>query len=341
MQRYAKSVIGKRLPEIFVNPEIGLSGRALDTLEITSDSGLESLDFTGKDGLASRPNLTMRNRSKFLTNRLVFHLMQLKSYNEEKYRDTYYCSNTILVDKGVAKSKFCKRRWCTICNRIRTADLIQKYMPTVESWEQKQFVTLTVKNMPVDELGISLSKMQQDFVKIKDNLRKNYGTKLIGIRKLEITYNRFSNEYHPHFHLITSKDHSDFVINKWLEHNPTAERVGQDARKADKNSCFELFKYFTKLTSNSSKDKSITAEALDNIFQSIDGRRTFQTFGFVPHKIMTPAEYIESGAEQMLDLEEFVWNNKIHNWISKEGEIISDFEVRDLATSSKIHTWIS
>ncbi len=321
--------------------ELYNSKSSLDTLELTSDYGPEDLDFAGKSGIGSRQNLTRRNQSKFLTNRLMFHLMKLGSGNESRYRDTYYCSNTILVDGGVAKSKFCKRRWCTICNRIRTADLVQKYMPTVDSWQDKRFLSLTVKNMPRENLSFSLNKMQADFVKIKDNLRKNYNTKLVGIRKLEITYNRQADEYHPHFHLITSRDHSDFIINKWLEHNPTAKIDCQDSRPANKDSCFELFKYFTKLTSNSSKDKTITAEALDTIFSSVDGRRTFQTFGFIPHKIMTPVEYQESGAEQIVDLEEFHWNKTIHNWMSKEGELLTDFDVRKMAPLNKINTWIN
>ncbi len=66
---------------------------------------------------------------------------------------------------------------------------------------------------------------------------------------------------------------SDHIIRKWLKEFPDA----QDSRTADDHSCIKLFKYFTKLTSNSRKDPVITTHVLD-------GMRMFQPFGFVAHK---------------------------------------------------------
>lgn len=319
------------------------SGTSLDTLEITSDLVPETLDFTGI-GKASEGNLLRRNASKHFSGALMMRLCQLESPLESRYRDTYYCSHQLLVDHThkAVKAKFCKRRWCVVCNRIRTADLITKYMPTLDSWEDRQFVTLTIKNMAAPEMGKALTKMLTDFVKIKDNLRKNYNTKLVGVRKLEITYNRAANEYHPHFHLITSENNNAQIIESWLRLNPAASIAAQDGRPADINSCFELFKYFTKLTSNSSKDKTITAEAIDTIFQEVIGRRTFQSFGFIPKKEMTEDELEKSGAVKFIINDYYKWEETVKTWVSPEGELAVNYvpDQRTIERTKNIRTWI-
>jgi len=345
MQRYVENVFHKGINELFGKPSIALSGAGLDTLEITSDYDADSLDFSGINGKSTSDNILRRNTSKHFSSVLMMKLCELKSPNESKYRDTYYCSHNLIVDNqaGTCKSKFCKRRWCVVCNRIRTADLVSKYMPTLDTWDEKQFVTLTIPNPNKNALPGALSGMYKNFVKMKDNLRKNYSTKLVGVRKLEITYNREMNNYHPHFHLITDTNQGEKIIDQWLRLNPDAKAIAQDYRPANKDSCFELFKYFTKLTSNSSRDKSITAEAIDWIFQNVDGIRTFQTFGFVPHREMTPVEFAESGVLEYIANEEFRWQQSANTWISPEGELLVDYKPtrQTIERTQNIRTWIA
>lgn len=301
---------------------------SLDTLEITSESSpnlaeIEDFEFEG-DGSADIRNLVKRNASKYLNNWLVLKLIDTKSELEKKYWDSYHCSQNIRVEGAIAKSSFCKNRWCMICNRIRTAELIYKYMPTVSTWKDKQFITLTIKNPTGEDLHNSLEDMRKAFVKIKDKLRKQ-GIKLVGIRKLEITYNRHANTYHPHYHIITKSNFSNQIISGWLSEFPTARREAQDSRTADENSCFELFKYFTKITSNSSKDDFITATALDTIFRNIQGKRTFQSFGFVPHKEIDPRLREES--EEISEAILFNWKKDLHTWINLEtGESLTGWQ---------------
>lgn len=302
------------------NIQIALSG-ALDTLEITSEFQPDFLHLTKKSSLEKRA------RSKYLNSHLSRKLSDLNSPLKDQYWDTYYCSHIIEVSENGIISKFCKKRWCIICNRIRTADLLQKYLPTLESWTEKTFLTLTIPNCLDSDLVNTMNLMLKNFSKIKDLCRKE-GKNLIGIRKLEITYNRRRNDYHPHYHLILENSKNcKKIIKNWLRHFPQAERNAQDYRPADQNSCFELFKYFTKLTSNSSKDSVITVRALDHIFQSLLGVRTFQPFGFIPHKANKPAESIQNEIEKFTDAEFYKYQKNLATWLNSDtGEILTDYE---------------
>ncbi|MCU0325571.1 MAG: protein rep [Spirosomaceae bacterium] len=304
-----------------------------NTLEITSELQSEIEEFN-RDGWVG-DTLLRRAKSKFLNVTLMDKMTRIQSPLMQSYQDTYFCSHQITVTDNKAKSCFCKKRWCIICNRIRTAQLIQAYMPTLDTWVQKTFLTLTIKNVPKEKLKGSLSEMYKTFSLIKDIERKR-GFKLVGIRKLECTYNRQSDEYHPHYHIIlNNSDRSEIIINEWLERFQTADRKGQDFRPADKDSCFELFKYFTKLSSNSKKDNTITVNALDNIFQSITGVRTFQPFGFIANKLEPPPENITLG-EQSFDIQEYQYNTKQNDWINPNtGEFLTNYEINQNEKSFK------
>jgi plasmid rolling circle replication initiator protein Rep len=299
-----------------------------NTLGITSEfSGFEpteSINFVGSASVGQ--NLQKRAKSKYLNCILMAKMADLKSPLADKYWKTYYCSHQIEVKNDKAKSNFCSMRWCMICNRIRTATLIQTYMPTLDTWHSKSFITLTVPNCEAENLTSTLKTMYESFTKIKDIERKR-GYKLKGLRKLECTFNRDENNFHPHYHLIVDNpERNKIIIDEWLTRFPSASRSGQNFKKADNNSCFELFKYFTKLTSNSSKDKSLTTSALDTIFQSIQGVRTFQPFGFIAHKIEPPPDNTLLKENDDLEFEIYNYQKQITDWLSTEtGELLTNY----------------
>jgi hypothetical protein len=66
--------------------------------------------------------------------------------------------------------------------------------------------------------------------------------------RLEYTYNAYTDEYHPHFHLVVANaDSPRLLVLRWLERHPEAADVkGQDLRARDNgNLAREMFKYFT------------------------------------------------------------------------------------------------
>jgi hypothetical protein len=136
-----------------------------------------------------------------------------------------------------------------------------------------------------------------------------------GIRKLECTYNDKENNFHPHFHLIVDGyDTAKMFVDRWLqrcqEQNIKADKKAQHIQKADENSTKELFKYTTKLVTSTKTDRAIYLPALDVIFQSMYGKRTFQPFGNV-RMVKEDIEEIQSQEYDIPIVEHaiYVWND--------------------------------
>ena len=134
----------------------------------------------------------------------------------------------------------------------------------------------------------------QIHAKLKKQYQRNKREKVMGLRKLECTYNPTRNDYHPHYHLIIKgKRNAEDFLNEWLSRVPKTSYKAQDLRPADNKSSKELFKYFTKVVTTVKdkkgevKDRKIYADAMDVIFNDIKGKRTFQNFGFKAPKVIS------------------------------------------------------
>tara|TARA_R110000803_G_C11950079_1_gene317595 strand:+ start:171 stop:1142 length:972 start_codon:yes stop_codon:yes gene_type:complete len=245
----------------------------LDTLEVTSDL------FKSKSH-ETLYNSTLRKGSTIST---LFKLIDVSNplWNK-KYWKAFHCKNILLQDGDKLKGSLCRKRWCQTCNRVKTAELINAYSKPLQSLQQEDalyFVTLTTKTVKAGKLKDEIKKRYEAFTRIKDNLRKNYAIKLVGARKLEVTYNEQSNEYHPHFHFIQKGlKESELLLKLWLEQFPNASNKAQDIRLIDANNSDNLVEVFKYATKQCVKDEA-SAMALNNIYIAIDGKRTFQTYG--------------------------------------------------------------
>jgi hypothetical protein len=173
---------------------------------------------------------------------------------------------------------------------------------------------------------------------IQDNWRKQNKPTLRGLRKLECTYNVNRNDYHPHFHfIIDNKITANNLIINWLKYYPDANILAQDERDAD--NYLELFKYFTKLTSNAGKKfengtKVIDAwhypEALDLIFKAIDKIRIIQPMGGIRIVSEEIDELISEVMDETLNDPKnydsmYIWGE--NNWFDPyTGELFSSFK---------------
>ena len=226
------------------------------------------------------------------------------------------CGEWIKIVNGVVTSHFCGNRFCLVCNRIRTAKLINGYKRPLESLPDLQFVTLTIVNCNQNELADTIRAMYRSFYKAKDNLRKQ-GFKVLGIRKLEITFNDVQNTYHPHFHcIISGQIQGVAMIDEWLRINKTSISYAQDIQNADNNAVMELFKYFTKLKSNNSYSQNISILALKNIIFAIRGVRIFQPFGVK----MDKNTYQKPVIEDIEHHDVYYWRGS--NWVNQENKPI-------------------
>jgi hypothetical protein len=249
---------------------------------------LEQLrNSTSKTTLA---NYQKRAKAKYVQQPFIKALIKLDSNYKSKYESTENCSSVMIQTGNTITSRYCKHRWCRICNRIRTGKLINGYKNPINAMSEKRFVTLTIPNCKAEDLRNCIDTMNKNIRLIQDLRRKKKQPLINCIRKLECTYNPDENTFHPHFHFILEGEQTGKeLIEEWLKRYPKATHKAQDERIADNPQ--ELFKYFAKLTSKSKNDTIIIKgkkakrqeyhypEAMDFIFQTIEGMRIIQPMG--------------------------------------------------------------
>lgn len=249
----------------------------------------------------------------------------------------YYCNSVLQQEDQELKSSYCKSRFCLVCNSIKTANLINGYVPELEKMKEPQFLTLTIKAVGDRQLRMSINKMLKDFRTINQTLTKLHKIKLSAIRKLECNHNDKYNTYNPHFHLIIDGlGHAQLVQNMWLKLNPRSKEVAQNIRPADLNSMKELFKYATKIISKG----SINAFALDVIYTALKNKRVIQPIGI--KKFVDEDEREKVVYEKLTsDSAVWAWNDKHFDWFNLEtGECLTYFkpdkEIKTLYERSEI-----
>jgi hypothetical protein len=319
------------------------SGRPLDKLAQLgtrpSETGAaavveDDLRLTKNAKFSAKENFGKRARVKFLTEAMAVGLANVpESKLTKSYWNTFYCSS-ILQKKGDSLTgKYCKNRWCLVCCRIRSAQLIKQYAPVLESWSDKHLVTLTVPNCSGADLEATMKQMKAGFNRIRDtinkqHLRKQRASPLVALRKLEATNNPERNDFHPHFHLVVPDLATGNELRAaWLFQFPSAKWSGQDVRPANGGAAHELFKYFTKLVTSKSKERFIRLEPLNTIFEAIAGQRTFQAYGIPKTVEVLSDEEADALAEELNIDAVFEWVQSQADWIDKEtGEMLTNYK---------------
>jgi len=264
--------------------------------------------------------LRKRRIAKAYSNALIKELLPLKSPLQKAYEATQKCCTVIVKEGDKLTSRYCGNRWCYVCNRIRTAKLINGYAPVLSTMGKLYLVTLSRPNVKGHDLRNEVRILTRRFRRIRDRLRKR-GIDIKGIRKLEITYNRKRNDYHPHIHcIISGKKEAYLLRSEWLKEFPEASMKGNDIKPTIEGSLKEIFKYCSKIKDN-------TPVANDTIFQAISNRRIVQSMGI---KIQVSEEIEELQAEEYDGLpvgnDVFLWFDGVKDWVSTEsGFLLCEF----------------
>lgn len=124
---------------------------------------------------------------------------------------------------------FCKNKLCPICNWRRAMKYSYQTSLIVDEAIKRYpkgrflFLTLTVKNVPGDELNQKLSELAKSFDRLfrRSKVKKN----LLGyIRATEVTRNEEREDFHPHIHVLIFVKSSYFANsdnyisqNEWTE----------------------------------------------------------------------------------------------------------------------------
>ena len=296
----------------------------------------------GTDGNNEKA-LKGRAKRKLITQKLMLQLIDIakeKGADDrfKAYWNTYHCqSNLISADKRFF-GRYCKNRFCNICNSIRKAELINKYFPIIKTWKESKFMTLTVRAVSGNQLYKRVRTIKKKFAQIIDLLNKRHqrgkGIKPIAIVSLECNFNPRDKTYNPHLHLLVPnqeienrifwewrKKWKKDEVSIWAQHFRKVKNTEQDM--------IETIKYGAKIfTSPDMKRKSklppqIYAAALDNIHASFKGIQIFMTYG-----IKLPRQQKKSiSMKTLLNYEEWDFNPNIGNWVNiNTGEILSDYK---------------
>lgn len=264
LQTYNKDVIKSKTSN---------TSHYLDKLELTSDY------FINK----SHENQYNKGIAKYCQNRKVDRLIDATNKQErKKYAKTYHCNRVLLQNGNSVIGSLCRKRWCSHCSRIKTAELINGYLTPLINLSKEDnlyLVTLTAPTCEQRQLRSEIRKRLKAFQRVKDNMRQRYNMKLNGYRKIEVTFSK--GKYHPHLHLIVQGyAEAETLRTLWLNQFKTASIKANDIRQievseSNVNALKEVFKYATK---QAIKDET-TAEAEDHIYECLEGLRIFQPYG--------------------------------------------------------------
>jgi hypothetical protein len=296
----------------------------------TASQPLDKLAQVGKTPEKVKHPLLNRAKNKYLTFELAKELYDYSKQTGgmlmESYQNSLSCSTLLLQAGNEITTKYCKQRWCMVCNRIRTGNLINGYEEPLKKLENKYFVTLTVPNVKANDLQKTIVYMLAELKRIQETFKKRK-TPINGIRKLECTYNNTRGDFHPHLHLIVSgQEVANEILSEWLKRFPEASHLAQHATPATDGSVKELFKYFTKLITKVDGKVQVSIPALDTIFTAMKTRRVFQPLG----KIKKVSEEIEEIQSQEYEIEEqheiHQWEQESYDWVNiATGECMTAF----------------
>jgi plasmid rolling circle replication initiator protein Rep len=234
---------------------------------------------------------------KYTQKKLKNQLLQtlINSHVTEKTLERVKDCNTFLfmvADKTMEKTKLhrsnnCEHRFCPVCtwkkarkNALKISILMQ-YLKKEEN-KEFLFLTLTAPNVRADELNDEIKHYNKSFQRLMQ--RKEVKVVVKGyVRKLEVTYNKDRDDYHPHFHVVLAVNKSYFTDknyyinrNRWLElwqqstKNPLITQV--DVRRVkhteNKKEVSEIAKYSAK-DSDYLQDETV----FNTFFKSLSGKR--------------------------------------------------------------------
>ena len=329
-------------------------GGAIYTL---AQSGTSETDFSTKPNellvygigsdLENKKQLFNKAKRKYITNQMTLRLVDIANEKGDKkraqqYWNTYHCQKIITSANGKYFGNYCKNRCCLQCCAIRKAEIINRYLPIISTWEDAHFVTLTVKAVPKEKLRLWFRAMKKAIRLISDRNKKRHkrgkAKRFKGIKSLECNFNPEKKTYNPHFHLIVDcKQTAVDLILEWEEtwtkkDDSLVDFRGQDMKPVynTESILIEVIKYGSKIFTepdvkkkkNSKIPPMIYAQALDNIFEAMSGYRLFDRFGFnLPKK-----QKVKINPSFISEFENFHYDAILKDWVNLDsGELLTQY----------------
>tara|TARA_B100000497_G_C7683653_1_gene413898 strand:- start:621 stop:1682 length:1062 start_codon:yes stop_codon:yes gene_type:complete len=307
-------------------------------MNATKPRKVHELDTIGTKQVKSRKTpkelFLKKRKNKAITKASMYRMFGLQDSPLLKdYRQAYKCNETIIKDEKTGKvtTYYCKKRCCTVCARIKSAQSLSKYGKAILDLDDLYMVTLTNTNVDKGKLDDEVSRMVGVIGKIRVNMRVQ-GYKLNGYKSFEVTHS-WKTDFNPHFHfLLDGKEVAEMFHRLWLKHNPNADEEGQDIRKVGNTykDLLEVFKYVAKPVTKG----YYNPKAYDEIMCSLMNRRTTEPLGKIRGAKTLKNECttdlgLDDLESQNIDWNDYtfnVWNyvNELHDWVSDQGECLID-----------------
>lgn len=229
-------------------------------------------------------------------------LIKELNFSDKLIRRVYECGDFMkfLADEKLEKFKLehsnnCRNRFCPRCSYLKSRKDAIKLLATtnyLSKEENKQFIflTLTVPNCLDVELESTIKLLNDSFkrmfkLKRVKSMNKGY------LKKIEITYNKKENTYHPHIHTLIVVNKSYFTDTKlyikrdeWLEMWQNATGIPQitqvDVRKIKNNSYEDLLE-IVKYNAKDSDYLGNGADVFKIFYKSLKSKRLFVSGGLI------------------------------------------------------------
>lgn len=131
-------------------------------------------------------------------------------------------------EKRLIKAYFCKDRMCPACQKRRSLVVFHQVKDVCLSLQSEYkstrylLLTLTVPNVTADDLPDEIKKMNKAWASLSRKVE--FKKSIWGwFKALEITHNKKTNTYHPHFHVLLAvpaeyfKGKNYITQSRWLE----------------------------------------------------------------------------------------------------------------------------
>ena len=189
-------------------------------------------------------------------------------------------------------ANFCRDRLCAMCSWRRSLKIfgqVSKIMADLGDNYEYVFLTLTVRSVSAEELSETITRMHKSFEKLLRH--KELKPIVLGyFRALEVTYNKNTDAYHPHFHCVLAMPkwyfkNSYIKRDAWLRHWQIAygdEQITQvDIRKVKSKVGADLSSAIAEVTKYAVKGSDLVSDRVVSVFSSSLHKRRLVAFGGV------------------------------------------------------------
>ena len=225
--------------------------------------------------------------------------------------------------KRLTGAQFCRERLCVMCSWRRSYKMFYQLSQVLDIAQEENpdiallFLTLTVKNCSGDDLAAQLDDMFAGWQRLTNHRRVKRAIKG-WFRALEVTYNKETDAYHPHFHAILMVDKHYFFDRKaymhtadWVHIWRTSCRLDYDpvcdiraVRNADpkrnRKHVAEVTKYTIKEPDILHNKQEVTVKVVDVLGKALFKRRLHAYGGIL--KLIAKRLAVEAKEDDLVNL---------------------------------------